>query len=91
MFCCFLKYIFLFLNNEEVDKNVVYRFGVYSSPIVVVNGLMAFRMHPIDKNIVPIIMNDPIQWEGIFYDQNFCNNSILEYIVTLKPSLEDAL
>ena len=87
----FLKNRNITLKKEQVDEYAGYRFGVNQSPKEVVNGLMAFRMHPIDKNIVPIIMNDPIQWEGIFYDQNFCNNSILEYIVTLKPSLEDVL
>lgn len=44
------------------------------------NGLIAFRDHKIRKDLVTSIINDPMQWEGIFYDENFCNISILEYI-----------
>lgn len=50
---------------------------------------MTFRTHPISKNIVSIILNDPIQWEGIFYDQSFCNNSILQYVKNLVPELKE--
>ena len=66
-----------------------FRFGVNPFPTDMLNGLMAFRMHPIDEEIIPVIINDPIQWEGIFYDQDFCNNSILQYIRKEIYSLEE--
>lgn len=77
------------MEKEQSDEYAGFRFGVNPVSKERINGLMAFRTHPIDKNIVSIILNDPIQWEGIFYNQNFCNNSILEYVRTLVPELEE--
>lgn len=45
----FLKNRNITLKKEQVDEYAGYRFGVNPSPKEVVNGLMAFRMHPIDK------------------------------------------
>lgn len=85
----FLKNRNITLKKEQVDEYAGFRFGVNPYPIEVINGLLAFKTHPIDEKIVPIIMNDPIQWEGIFYNQDFCNDSILKYVMTLVPVLED--
>lgn len=52
-----------------------------------INALIAFKNHPISKEIISFIINDPLTWEGIFYDENFCNHSILEYIHSIIPHL----
>lgn len=85
----FLKDRDITLKKEQVDEYAGFSSGVNPYPIEIINGLLAFKTHPIDQEIVPIIMNDPIQWEGIFYNQDFCNDSILKYVMTLVPVLED--
>ena len=77
------------MKKEQIDEYAGFRFGVHPVPLDIVNGLMAFRTHPIDEDLIPIIMNDPIQWEGIFYDKDFCNISILHYIKKIEPRLEE--
>lgn len=85
----FLKNRDIALKKERVDSYISFPTGnLYS--IDTVNGLMAFRTHPIDENLIPIIINDPIQWEGIFYDQDFCNKSILQYIKKAEPQLDES-
>lgn len=85
----YLKNKVIDLKREQYEEYAGFRFGVHPIPKESINGLMAFRTHPIDRNIVSIILNDPIQWEGIFYDQNFCNNSILKYVKALVPNLKE--
>lgn len=86
----FLKDRNIALKKEQVDDYAGFRFGIHPFPIDVSNGLMAFRKHSIDEDIIPLIINDPIQWEGIFYDQDFCNNSILQYIKEKVSHLEES-
>ena len=54
-----------------------------------VEAIMAFRDKDIDDQLIPTIMNDPITWEGIFYSNNFCNDSILAYIKKRYSRIED--
>ena len=85
----YLKNKIIALEKEQYDEYAGFRFGRNPSAKKSANGLMTFRTHPISKNIVSIILNDPIQWEGIFYDQSFCNNSILQYVKNLVPELKE--
>lgn len=85
----YLKDKIIDLEKEQYDEYAGFRFGTNPTRKECANGLMTFRNHTINKNIVSIILNDPIQWEGIFYDQNFCNKSILKYVKTLVPELEE--
>lgn len=52
------------------------------------NCLELFKYHIIQKACIPYIINDPISWEGIFYNQEFCNQSILDYIRYFIPIIE---
>lgn len=86
----FLKNRNITLKKECVQEYMAYPSGSFS-PIETLNGLMAFRAHPIKEDLVPVIMNDPVQWEGIFYDQKFCNESILKYVKSVVSTLDDIL
>lgn len=52
------------------------------------NCLNLFNTHKIHNSCIPNIMNDPINWENIFYNQEFCNQSILEYIRYFIPIID---
>lgn len=76
------------------DKTVPVRYesmgvlaGKYENPQLKEkdNCLNLFKNHKIQRDCIPCIINDPITWEGIFYNQDFCNESILAYIRNLIP------
>lgn len=76
------------LTMEQTEEYAGFRFGRHPIWKDAMNGLMAFRFHALDDSIVPMIINNPLQWEGIFYDQEFCNRTILEYVDKIFPDLE---
>ena len=76
------------LTKEQTEEYAGFRFGRNPTWKDTMNGLMAFRTHNLDESIVPMIVNNPLQWEGIFYDQEFCNRTILEYVDRIFPDLE---
>ncbi len=78
------------------DKTVPIRYesmgvlaGRYGRPELKENDncLNLFKSHRIQNDFIPCIINDPITWEGIFYNQEFCNESILAYIRNLVPCI----
>lgn len=69
---------------EEVSLGVC---GNYGEAVVKesCNGLKLFKKCKISYDCISSIINDPIRWEGILYNQEFCNESILDYIRYFIP------
>lgn len=84
----YLKDKIIPLTMEQTEDYAGFRFG--RNPIWkdTTNGLMAFRTHTLDDSVVPMIINNPLQWEGVFYDIEFCNHTILEYVNKIFPDIE---
>ena len=76
------------LEREEMREYMAYNTGS-TYDIKRENAIMVFRDKEIDKNMIPLIINDPLTWEGIFYSENFCNESILAYIKNHYHLIED--
>lgn len=75
----YLKNKMIVLERETMQEYMAYNTGsTYDTKIE--NAIMVFRNKDIDETIIPLIINDPLTWEGIFYSENFCNESILAYI-----------
>ena len=84
----FFKNKTIVLEREEMQEYMAYNTGnIYNKKIV--EAIMAFRDKDIDDQLIPIIMNDPITWEGVFYSDKFCNDSILAYIKKHFSRIED--
>lgn len=84
----YLKNKTIALEREEMREYMAYNTGsTYDTKRE--NALMVFRNKEIDDNIIPLIINDPLTWEGIFYSENFCNESILTYIKNHFSYIED--
>ena len=84
----FFKNKTIVLEREEMQEYMAYNTGnIYNTKNV--EAIMAFRDKDIDDQLIPTIMNDPITWEGIFYSNNFCNDSILAYIKKRYSRIED--
>lgn len=84
----FFKNKTIVLEREEMQEYMAYNTGnIYNKKIV--DAIMAFRDKDIDDQLIPIIMNDPITWEGVFYSDKFCNDSILAYIKKHFSRIED--
>ena len=76
------------LEREEMREYMAYNTGS-TYDIKRENAIMVFRDKEIDKNMIPLIINYPLTWEGIFYSENFCNESILAYIKNHYHLIED--
>ena len=75
----FFKNKTIILEREKMQEHMAYNTGnIYNTKEV--KAIIEFRDKDIDEQLIPSIMNDPITWEGIFYSENYCNNSILAYI-----------
>ncbi|MBP3680070.1 MAG: hypothetical protein J6I70_07140 [Bacteroidaceae bacterium] len=84
----FFKNKTIVLEREKMQEYMAYNTGnIYNTKNV--EAIMAFRDKDIDDQLIPTIMNDPITWEGIFYSNNFCNDSILAYIKKRYSRIED--
>jgi len=84
----FFKNKTIVLEREKMQEYMAYNTGnIYNTKNV--EAIMAFRDKDIDDQSIPTIMNDPITWEGIFYSNNFCNDSILAYIKKRYSRIED--
>ena len=84
----FFKNKTIVLEREKMQEYMAYNTGnIYNTKNV--EAIMAFRDKDIDDQINPTIMNHPITWEGIFYSNNFCNDSILAYIKKRYSRIED--
>ena len=84
----YLKNKTIALEREAMQEYMAYNTGS-TYDIKRENAIMVFRDKDIDENIIPLIINDPLTWEGIFYSENFCNESILVYIKNHFPLIED--
>lgn len=84
----FFKNKTIVLEREKMQEYMAYNTGnIYNTKNV--EAIMAFRDKDIDDQLIPTIMNDPITWEGIFYSDKFCNDSILAYIKKHFSRIED--
>ena len=84
----FFKNKTIVLEREEMQEYMAYNTGnIYNTKEV--KAIIEFRDKDIDEQLIPSIMNDPITWEGIFYSEKFCNNSILAYIKKSFSCIED--
>ena len=84
----FFKNKTIVLEREEMQEYMAYNSGnIYNTKEV--KAIIEFRDKDIDEQLIPSIMNDPITWEGIFYSEKFCNNSILAYIKKSFSCIED--
>ena len=76
------------LERESMQEYMAYNTkNIYNTKSE--RAILAFRDKEIDEQLMPTIINDPITWEGIFYSENFCNNSILAYIKKRFSRIED--
>ena len=84
----FFKNKTIVLEREEMQEYMAYNTGnIYNTKEV--KAIIEFRDKDIDEQLIPSIMNNPITWEGIFYSEKFCNNSILAYIKKSFSCIED--
>lgn len=83
----FFKNKKIVLEREEMQVYMAYgRGNVYDTKSE--SAIRVFSNNEIDEQIIPFIINDPVTWEGVFYSENFCNDSILAYIKNRISDIE---